>query len=194
MERAKKQQHPQPLQADEPDAEAANSNVESTATVISPSSATKTATSTTALFDKYLRYPSAPNASSKTKRNDQLPKAVSGSTFIAYLKEKDKKKMDEEERRQRKRKAREQMDKEKKRTTRETKTRNSSAKPETVTVNQDECACCDRPYNYRPSEWIGCDNCDRWYHKTVHCTGIGDIEHMSAEEVEELQFLCDYCL
>ncbi|KAJ8036480.1 hypothetical protein HOLleu_20470 [Holothuria leucospilota] len=58
-------------------------------------------------FDKYLRFPQTQAGKAKPKKATQLPKAISGSKFRAYLKSKQKEKEEEENRKQKNRENRE---------------------------------------------------------------------------------------
>jgi len=60
--------------------------------------------------------------------------------------------------------------------------------------NEDEqgvtCIKCQSPYDDKPQEWIGCDYCGAWLHRS--CTDL-DWDGLSESDCNKLDFKCDFC-
>lgn len=144
-----------------------------------------------------------------TTAKGKLPKAATGEAFRALLAEKKRQKEEEEKAKEERKNAREakkrrlQEEKQRKKEEREEKKRKKQAlilqmtqemnasddDAEPLDVNR--CYKCSGPF--MPSEadqWIGCNRCPRWFHKS--CVDA-DISNMSDAEIEEFYFECLYC-
>ena len=154
-------------------------------------------------FDKHLHYPQVLPKKKKTARSQELlPRAISGVKWRQFLKDRETKRIEEEnakkerlELREKKRLEKEQQ-KKKKKTTKTTKnSRKNVTEDEDLTemdtTDDDTCAKCGLNVG-DACDWIGCGNCSRWFHKK--CTDIADIDLLSPEEIDEIEYDCDICL
>lgn len=58
-------------------------------------------------------------------------------------------------------------------------------------INPNKCPKCSKMYDGNENQWVGCETCDRWFHKW--CTDIEGANKMSNSELNELEWLCEYC-
>ena len=58
-------------------------------------------------------------------------------------------------------------------------------------INPSQCYRCQGLEDGIPSNWIGCNRCPRWLHRS--CVTSIDFFSMSETEIENMYFECDYC-
>ncbi|KAJ8049116.1 hypothetical protein HOLleu_01712 [Holothuria leucospilota] len=153
-------------------------------------------------FDQHLRYPTRSSNLTEKKQREALPHAISGRAFLKYLNYNKQ----EKERVERKK----EENKRKREASRAQKTEKSKRKKvqpppqehlsdedeydndeEEEEINPNKCPKCSRMYDSDENQWVGCETCDRWFHKS--CTDIEGANKMSNSELNELEWLCEYC-
>ncbi|PIK38131.1 hypothetical protein BSL78_25043, partial [Apostichopus japonicus] len=158
-----------------------------------PSPAAKKRTNVSEALDKHLRYPTAHQVAPKMKKRKPLPHAISGRVFIQYLEDKKREKEIEETRKRvnrEKRAAKKAQNEATKKTPRRKRT--TEEVDEQREIDENMCAKCKKPYEDDDDNWIGCEFCERWFHK--ECTDIMDAAELSDTELSELEWQCDHCM
>ena len=154
-------------------------------------------------FKRYLTIGeevSVPKKGAKTKQT--MPSAISGKDYFEFQVKKLEDKQRENERKEKRKKEREAKKQEKSRKATKKCTDNRTDEENEIVYDDDsaddlvlgesdDCAACGGDEGRDdPSQWIGCLNCPRWFHK--FCLNA-NYENLSYDQIKELDFKCNFC-
>ena len=160
----------------------------------------------------FKHYFTLPDSTSKTKssRINKIPSAISAKSFTENLRKMQEKKECDEREKERRKKEREakKLEKEKQKkgkkppSKKQSRVNESSSDEEQIILylsSEDDidvelehkCYAChgDEGWEYGES-WIGCNTCERWYHKD--CLTL-DFDSMSQSDIDNFNFICIVC-
>ena len=150
-------------------------------------------------FKSYFKI--SPSVLIDRKRPDmdrKLPLAISGKVCNDLLEQKQQEKLDELNRKEENKKKRIARQEQKK-NSKKAKNNKELADNEIVYADSSDeggeaenvCEACLGDENLNiDTAWIGCNQCKRWYHRS--CLSE-EIESMSEEQIEDLDYVCDIC-